>query len=179
MPWQSRKISDPLERSDRLLLAGGLKSFLGSIAGPLTLILFLSAATGVTFNWLKPEPLAWDYRLDPGNAPSISDFAEFESYLSKPATVLLDARNQALFQIGHIPGAINLPAEEAPLKAKSFLESLPPETLIITYCSESLCPLADKLAETLITLGHNNVLVFSPGFDVWEESGRPVETIAP
>jgi rhodanese-related sulfurtransferase len=159
-----------------------LKSFLLTIQSLFwaeLILIGLAILTGLFSNLIRTEgqlPLDWR----PGSegfsigVTEIIDPDELAELMAKPGTILLDARAPLLYGAGHIPGALSLPAEELDLKL--FLEGVKDKkTLIITYCSESLCPLAGRLAEALVDKGFTNVHLFSPGFDVWADLGRAVE----
>jgi rhodanese-related sulfurtransferase len=64
--------------------------------------------------------------------------------------VLLDVRSSALFEAGHIPGAINLP--HGKITGRRMAE-WPRETLFVTYCAGSHCNGANKGALRLAELG--------------------------
>ncbi|MDR1677175.1 MAG: rhodanese-like domain-containing protein [Deltaproteobacteria bacterium] len=153
------------------------------IWGPCLLIFLLAGLTGFLINSFRSEgkiSLA-DYNPNPrseklgGEVEKITDPDALEKLLSTPGSILLDARGPLLYDLGHIPGAINLPADELEQKLWPFISTVDNSALIITYCSESLCPLADRLAKALVDNGLKKVYVFSPGFDQWADLGRPIE----
>jgi 3-mercaptopyruvate sulfurtransferase SseA len=57
--------------------------------------------------------------------------AELETLLKNNEAVIIDVRNQAAFDEGHIPGSKLIPAGEI----LTHLDELPRDKLIITYCS--------------------------------------------
>ncbi|MDR2300572.1 MAG: rhodanese-like domain-containing protein [Deltaproteobacteria bacterium] len=144
---------------------------------PTAILLALAASSGFLINHVRgPEPAA------PG-LTEITQIAELEKILFLPQAILLDARDPVLYSLGHIPGALNLPAEDLAPRLEPFLTELknkkldgPYESLpIVTYCSETFCPLAKTLAGALIEAGLKNVYVFSPGFDFWLENDGEIE----
>jgi len=64
--------------------------------------------------------------------------------------VLLDVRSEALFDAGHIPGAICHPH---PKLKEPALEDYPSDTLFVVYCAGPHCNGADKAALKLAQLG--------------------------
>ena len=64
--------------------------------------------------------------------------------------ILLDVRGEALFNIGHVEGAVNLP--HARINDDS-LKPYPPQTLFVVYCTGPHCNGADKAAIRLARLG--------------------------
>lgn len=64
--------------------------------------------------------------------------------------VLLDVRGEALYQQGHIAGALNIPYGR--LNEKT-LASLPIDRLIVVYCAGPHCNATEKAAIRLAKLG--------------------------
>jgi rhodanese-related sulfurtransferase len=80
--------------------------------------------------------------------------------------VLVDVRDEAEFKEGHIPTAINIPAETLAVKS----DSLPKEKKIIVYCNTgSRSYLAYK---KLISLAYPHI--YQSLFADWKEAGLPV-----
>jgi rhodanese-related sulfurtransferase len=88
--------------------------------------------------------------------------------------LFLDARSEQDFNAGHIPKAVNIPP------GKSFsMETKDPKVkskLIIAYCHSKGCPLADDLARNVAAMGFTNIRVMSEGWEVWSQTGYPVES---
>ena len=138
------------------------------------LIVLLSLISAVAFNAFRPSPLAWNWRPIPPQAPLINDFGVFQEAWVRPETVLVDARDELFYRLGHIPGAQNLPADLSDLPAiKSWAEALPPQAEIIVYCSDEFCHMASELADKMISIGLKP-RIFNPGFEAWEAGGLPV-----
>lgn len=139
------------------------------------LIAVVSLVVAGLCNGLRPEPLAWDWRPSLPLAPIMEDFQELQAALARPETILVDARADLFYEMGHLPGAVNLPLEDIDSATLAAWRSeLTPEANIIVYCSDSLCPMAAQLAEQMMALGLRPS-IFKPGFDAWEERGLPVE----
>lgn len=127
------------------------------------------------YNGLRPEPLAWDWQPPAPLAPIMEDFQELQAAMARPETILVDARADLFYEMGHLPGAVNLPLEDIDSAAlAAWRNELPPEANIIVYCSDSLCPMAAQLSEQMLALGLSPS-IFKPGFDAWEERGLAVE----
>ncbi|MDR1314733.1 MAG: hypothetical protein LBQ12_13855 [Deltaproteobacteria bacterium] len=142
-------------------------------------IIALAALSALAVAAVFPE------RLSPAPAPGaatswepFADYARLEALANEPGAVLLDARIPELHALGRIPGALSLPEDRLeagdPVAAR-LMASIPKDAAAIAYCSEPLCPLAARLADRLAAAGHERVYVFTPGFDGWLSSGRPVE----
>lgn len=93
-------------------------------------------------------------------------------------TFWIDARNEELFEQGHIPGAVlldfydqmtYLDQVEAQIKEKS------PVALVV-YCRGKDCHDSHLLAQTLNQFGYDNIFVYKGGWAEWnDELGLPVE----
>ena len=64
--------------------------------------------------------------------------------------ILLDVRSEALFNKGHVEGAVNLPHARI---NKDSLKPYPEQTLFVVYCAGPHCNGADKAAIRLARLG--------------------------
>ncbi|MBN3856397.1 rhodanese-like domain-containing protein [Paraburkholderia sp. Ac-20340] len=80
-----------------------------------------------------------------------------------PDFVLLDVRGPALFERGHVPGAVNLPHGKI---VESKLAAYPPETLFVTYCAGPHCNGAARGAIRLARLGRP-VKIMTGGITGW------------
>jgi rhodanese-related sulfurtransferase len=84
-----------------------------------------------------------------------------------PGFVLLDVRGPALFEKGHIRGAINLPHGKI---VASKLSEYPKETLFVTYCAGPHCNGAARGALRLARLGYP-VKIMAGGITGWLDEG--------
>ena len=81
--------------------------------------------------------------------------------------VLLDVRSPALFNLSHIPGALNLP--HGKMTAHRMSE-WPDDTLFVVYCAGPHCNGADKAALRLSRLGLSVKLMIG-GLTGWADEG--------
>jgi rhodanese-related sulfurtransferase len=81
--------------------------------------------------------------------------------------VLLDVRSPALYEKGHVPGAINLPHGKI---IESKLSQFAPNTLFVTYCAGPHCNGAYRGAIRLAKLGRP-VKVMIGGATGWLDDG--------
>lgn len=90
------------------------------------------------------------------------------------ASLIVDSRPAARrYDIGHIPGAINIP--------ESQFDKLAPTQLpadkgaeVIFYCQGPTCDLSAKSAFKAEKLGYTNLKVYEAGIPDWEAHGDPV-----
>ena len=85
--------------------------------------------------------------------------------------VLLDVRSPALYEQGHVPGAINLPHGKI---VASKMAAWPPETLFVTYCAGPHCNGAHRGAVRLARLGRPVKLMIG-GITGWQDEGFALE----
>lgn len=86
---------------------------------------------------------------------------------------LLDVRPEAEFDLGHLPGALNLP-----LKAlEKRLSTLPKEQEIVAYCRGPYCILSFEAVALLRAKGYR-ARRLEDGFPEWKAAGRDVESTA-
>ncbi len=141
----------------------------------------VGAVVGIGYNALSPKgiPLkgGTKARLAQEGARMV-DLAEVRYYLKEPGTLLVDARSPEEFELGHIPGAVNLPADQFKPYFPKVEARLRKAKLIIVYCSGGSCGMSEELASELIKagFGDNEVAVFSGGLPGWMRAKLPVET---
>jgi rhodanese-related sulfurtransferase len=89
---------------------------------------------------------------------------------TEPGFVLLDVRSPALFEKGHVAGAINVPHGKL---VASKLTTYPPQTLFVTYCAGPHCNGAARGALRLARLGYP-VKIMAGGITGWIDEGFPL-----
>lgn len=90
----------------------------------------------------------------------------------QPDFVLLDVRSPALYEKGHIPGAINLPHGKL---IESKLKHWPADTLFVTYCAGPHCNGAARGALRLARL-NRPVKIMAGGITGWIDEGFALKT---
>lgn len=86
--------------------------------------------------------------------------------------VLLDVRGPALFDQGHVPGAINLPHGKI---IASKMAAWPDDTVFVTYCAGPHCNGAARGALRLAELGRP-VKIMAGGVTGWLDEGFELAT---
>jgi len=89
--------------------------------------------------------------------------------------LFVDARSAEKFGEGYIAKAISLPFEELDERFEALDQILSSELSAIVYCTNRECDDALLLAVELRDMGKSNLLYYVDGFELWEESGCPVE----
>ena len=89
--------------------------------------------------------------------------------------LFVDARPVEEYDKGHIPKAISLPFEALDEQFEALGQILSSDVPVIVYCKNRECDDALLLAIELRDMGKTNLLYYVDGFELWEESGCPVE----
>jgi len=142
-----------------------------SVIKEAAVIIVLAAVSAILYNSLADDGLAILYspvHIQPGSAINIS---ELNKILSRQTALLIDARTEEEFKKGHIPGAQNLPLKSSRNFKAEFLIKFPKKTLFILYCINSECTQAERLAKQFNLSGFSNTLIFSGGWEAWQEAG--------
>lgn len=92
-----------------------------------------------------------------------------------PGFVLLDVRGPALFENGHIAGAVSLPHGKI---VASRMAGYAPGTLFVTYCNGPHCNGAARAALRLARLGYP-VKIMAGGITGWADEGFSLESGPP
>ncbi|PWQ95386.1 rhodanese-like domain-containing protein [Leucothrix pacifica] len=87
--------------------------------------------------------------------------------------VLLDVRNKALYNAGHVPGAVHLPHGKI---VASKLKAWDEDMLFVVYCAGPHCNGAAKAAVRLAKLGRP-VKIMAGGITGWIDEGFALTTI--
>ncbi len=96
--------------------------------------------------------------------PEFMDARQLRERLNPRELVVIDVRSAEEFAIGHIDGAINIPAGELP----SRIGELPSNTTIVTVCNlggARSCGAAQQLRD----FGCSSVFVLRGGFRGWRD----------
>jgi rhodanese-related sulfurtransferase len=86
--------------------------------------------------------------------------------------MIIDSRPAARkYDIGHIPGAVNIPDTQFDALAPKLL---PPDKskLLIFYCEGPECTLSHKGAFKAEKLGYTNIVVYTNGYPEWKQKGN-------
>ncbi len=90
--------------------------------------------------------------------------------LSRDEIVILDVRSSEAFRESHVPGAINIPFEQLPIR----LKELSKQRQMISYCWDVTCLLATKASYILASKGYKAREMVG-GIAAWQAAEFPVE----
>ena len=88
------------------------------------------------------------------------------------ASLLIDVREPAEFQQGHLAGAINIPRGMLEFKMGSSPALESRDQSIVLYCKTSGRSALSALS--LQAMGYINVSSMAGGYDAWVEAGNPI-----
>jgi rhodanese-related sulfurtransferase len=147
----------------------------------------MALVLGIAVNALRPAPLPWRYeppavRLAQASAAGeaaavvvLVSLEEMQALAVDPTVLLLDARPDLFYQLGHIPGAAHLP-KDGYAEAYAGLEPHLRDggyRLLVIYCSGGDCEDSVFVVEKLRAAGHGPLAIFEGGWEEWErEAGR-------
>jgi rhodanese-related sulfurtransferase len=112
--------------------------------------------------------------LEDGQAPRLFNDPRFQQSL----VVFIDARDEELYQHGHIPGAY----EFDPYRPEKFFDTVLPlcqkAEQIVVYCNGGDCDDSESAAILLRDVGIPNqkLFIFGGGIAEWATNNLPVET---
>ena len=90
-------------------------------------------------------------------------------------TFILDARDPEAFEEERIPGSINIPYDQLPSYYDQLSAMVPTDAVVVCYCWSPTCDFSDQLAQELKFMGYETILVFTGGWEHWQEAGHPTE----
>jgi len=156
--------------------ARGSGDFLGIALGAAALALG-AAAFGMLVNHLSPRGIpvfaSGPPRVAlPAGVEPMRLAAAHAAYLERRA-LFVDARSPAEYREGHVPGALNIPADEFEHHFLDHLEEIEQAPAVIVYCSDSECGDAAEVAGRLLEAYLGPLYVFEPGWRGWLDAGAP------
>jgi rhodanese-related sulfurtransferase len=101
------------------------------------------------------------------------DRDELKQKLDHPRkSILVEALPAAQFHKLHLPGAINMPADQIRSLAPDLLPNKDVE--VIVYSADPTCPASRQAGDELTALGYSNVRHYVGGKEDWIKAGLPV-----
>jgi rhodanese-related sulfurtransferase len=102
---------------------------------------------------------------------------ELQAAIEAGRVVPVDALPESYYAQQHLPGALNLVADDVDARAATVLPDK--NAAIVTYCSNTACPNSGQVAAKLENLGYTNVRKYAEGIQDWVEAGLPTESGIP
>ena len=99
---------------------------------------------------------------------------ELKAGLDAGTVTAVDALPESYYAQQHLPGALNLVADDVVTQAGQLLPDR--NAAIVTYCSNTACGNSGHVATALTKLGYTNVRKYAEGIQDWVENGLPTET---
>ena len=99
---------------------------------------------------------------------------ELAGLIAAGAVTVVDALPASYYEKAHLPGALNLVADEVGERAVALLPDK--DAAIVTYCSNPACGNSQAVANALQALGYTNVRKYRDGIQDWVEAGLATES---
>jgi ArsR family transcriptional regulator len=144
-------------------------------------IILISGTIGLAVNGFRPDGIPWVENWQEkvlneqltGGLPAVTLKEAREAYEGGYA-LFVDARDSDFFEMGHIPGALNLPVKDFDRVFPTLKEQLLAAHQIITYCDGANCEASVELTEKLLFAGLEYVEIFTGGIQQWKAAGQPL-----
>jgi rhodanese-related sulfurtransferase len=98
---------------------------------------------------------------------------EAEAIWHQPATLFVDVRSPADYEVGHVAGAVNLPEEEFESRLPSLLPRLEQAGAVVVYCKSVDCGKSLWAALRLWQHGLAQTKIYPGGWNEWSNRGLP------
>ena len=149
---------------------------------------------GLIVNKMRSAPLPWVYSSTESRLkqPKIEsklsavvpvaedgdvDVGEMQKISLHQEALIIDARPENEYRLGHIPSAVSLPRDDFDRQypaLQSVLQSYRNKPIIV-YCSNFRCADSQIVAVALQRLGYQQVRLFRGGWKDWERANLPAE----
>lgn len=149
------------------------------------LLVVVGASTGLMYH-LAPVKNAWQSSVELAQAGAtgcmedaaltvgILSVAEAQELMADGAYVL-DARPQGEYAMGHIDGAINVPATVVDSVLPTLSYNVPKDSPVVVYCRGVGCNDSTYVGQCLLEEGFRSVYVMKGGYPGWIEKGAGVK----
>jgi len=143
-------------------------------------LIALGLLIGSGFNSFNPKGIPWVGSKEPEatvmyEGLQTMSLEEAKTLYEAGVALFLDARDYEAFQKGHLPGALNIPPQEAESRISEIKEMADAGMTVVTYCHGIDCSLAANLAHALQAQGLPSVRPLINGWGDWVDAGYPVE----
>ncbi len=94
--------------------------------------------------------------------------------LFREGVLFIDVRMPKSYDMGRIPGAINLPLASV-FTAENLASHATPDDAIVIYCGGPHCPFSAQGTGKAVSWGYRRVYFLRAGLPGWKKAGYPVE----
>lgn len=98
---------------------------------------------------------------------------ELAELIKGDRAMIIDARDEASFRLGHIPSAINVPVYFSPVALQEFANKIPPGRQVVVYCQSDSCEYDDQIGSQLYLMGVTKIALFRGGWREWKQHNSP------
>lgn len=144
------------------------------LAPRLLFVILPALALGTLVNALRPDGIPWaadwSHRVEnEARAAGLGIIAHdaMQRLADDGTAIILDARTEADYQAGHIPGALPFPHNEAETAFAAYELMLLPGEPIVVYCAGLECDDSLQLGMFLRDRGFTNILIYAGGYTAW------------
>lgn len=140
-------------------------------------ILFIGSLIGLGVNAISDPSLPLIRKpLPPAEELwTVISAEEVEQRVNEGTAIVVDARDPNEYEIGHIPGSLNLPAKDFMQAFTEVGEALPRDFAMIVYCQGGACDQSHEVLEQLEVYGFQELLLYQDGWEDWKSRGLPTE----
>lgn len=185
----SAKIGPLLREAGAVLVAGGVLALIANQLSPRGLRLsrdYFPQAAGGTESLSTPAAIGATnavlarleaHGLQPIELPRVEEFYH-DPQFAQELILFVDARDDAHYQAGHIPGAYQFDHYHPENYLPAVLPACQTAQKIVVYCAGGECEDSEFAALTLHQAGVplDRLFVYAGGFTEWAAAGRPVES---
>jgi rhodanese-related sulfurtransferase len=144
------------------------------------LIVLIAAAVSLLVNHFRPNglplvapPASKNSIASQNLSPLPVTFEEARALFFAHGAVFIDARSPQVYRLGHIEGALNLPAQGFDQGVAAIKSRVSPGSFVIAYCDGEHCSLGREVARQLLASGYSHVAVLVNGWTLWRNGGLP------
>lgn len=117
----------------------------------------------------KATPVAVNADTDLSTLPVLLDPTTVNQIRERADVLLIDVREQAEYDAGHIPGITLIPMGDI----ANRLAEIPKDKMVVVSCQSGRR--SNQVATFLQEQGYTNIHDLQGGFSAWQKAGLPVE----
>jgi rhodanese-related sulfurtransferase len=141
------------------------------------LLVVVGTGLAVVSNLSREKPMTWVY--DPAGTLDDEDvlrahaatFLEVQALYDIGVPFLIDARKRAVYEKGHVLGALSVPFDTPEEGIGDVFINCIPEELLVVYCEGKTCESSKVVCRFLEENGFTSVKIYLEGYDSLLEQG--------